>query len=540
MRASSKIRRFLLTTATAACAAFCIAAPSAFAGQFSDTSGHWAENEGIIDRAVAEGIVTGYPDGRFAPDETVTRAQTVVMLARVDGEDLSKWPKTNETPCGDVYDNAWYTPAVNWAYSEGIMTGDAGRLRPEDPVSRQEFASILARKAQNAGFSIGGDEDRWTKYPDASAVSSWAHSNVLWAVEEGIMGASWNINPQGNATRAESTKMMLVSLDMFNGVETGNPLLKSHFIDVGQGDSCFVELGHGKSMLIDAGTAKSAQKIVSYIQNRGYDRIDYLVLTHPDADHIGGAAAVLDAFAVGTTFMPDVVSTTQTFERTIAALERNGCAVVPAVANTTLFTDGKLSARFVSPTHIVSNKTNENSAVVWMDYGGKTFYYTGDADAADLARVAPGHVDVLKVSHHGSNTGTSAALVAKTTPSHAVISCGLDNSYGHPTRGVLKLLSGSNVYRTDHQGSIIAYSDTTGVWSTTAPTAPVEPAPQPEPQPQPGPDMSTTVYVTKSGSKYHYDWCPSLNRSKNLTPMKASDAYNSGYGACKVCKPPTW
>lgn len=52
--------------------------------------------------------------------------------------------------------------------------------------------------------------------------------------------------------------------------------------------------------------------------------------------------------------------------------------------------------------------------------------------------------------------------------------------------------------------------------------------------------MSTTVYVTKSGSKYHYDWCPSLNRSKNLTPMKASDAYNSGYGACKVCKPPTW
>ena len=62
----------------------------------------------------------------------------------------------------------------------------------------------------------------------------------------------------------------------------------------------------------------------------------------------------------------------------------------------------------------------------------------------------------------------------------------------------------------------------------------------PQPQPQPGPDMDTTVYVTKSGSKYHYDWCPSLNRSKNLTPMKASDAYNSGYAACKVCKPPTW
>ena len=113
-------------------------------------------------------------------------------------------------------------------------------------------------------------------------------------------------------------------------------------------------------------------------------------------------------------------------------------------------------------------------------------------------------------------------------------------SYGHPTQGVLQLLSGSNVYRTDYQGSITAYSDTTGVWLTTAPTAPIDPAPQPQPQPQPGPDMDTTVYVTKSGSKYHYDWCPSLNRSKNLTPMKASDAYNSGYAACKVCKPPTW
>lgn len=138
MHASSKIRRFLLTTAAAACAA-----PSAFAGQFSDTAGHWAENEGVIDRAV----------------------------------------------------------------------------------------------------------------------------------EEGIMSASWNINPQGNATRAESTKTMLVSLDISNGVETGKPLLKSHFLDAGQGDSCFVELSHGKSMLIDAGTAKSAQKIVSYIQRQGYDRI---------------------------------------------------------------------------------------------------------------------------------------------------------------------------------------------------------------------------------------------------------------------------
>lgn len=211
-----------------------------------------------------------------------------------------------------------------------------------------------------------------------------------------------------------------------------------------------------------------------------------------------------------------------------------------------LFTDGKLSARFVSPTHIVSDKTNENSAVVWMDCGGKTFYYTGDADAADLARVAPGHVDVLKVSHHGSNTGTSAALVNKTTPSHAVISCGIDNSYGHPTNAVLQLLSSSNVYRTDYQGSITAYSDTTGVWFTTAPTAPVDPAPQPkpepepQPQPQPGPDMNTTVYVTKTGSKYHLEGCPTLKNSKNLTPMIASDAYNSGYGACKVCKPPTW
>lgn len=71
------------------------------------------------------------------------------------------------------------------------------------------------------------------------------------------------------------------------------------------------------------------------------------MLTHPDADHIGSAAAVLDALTVCITFMPNAVSTTQTFERTIAALERNGCAVVPAVANTTLFTDGKLSARFV-------------------------------------------------------------------------------------------------------------------------------------------------------------------------------------------------
>lgn len=541
------IGRMAAAAASSVLAATLALVPSvSVASQFSDVpDSHWAERSGVIDRVVSEGIMSGYTDDAFGPDDVVSRAQVATILWNAAGR-----PVADAADFPDADYSKYYGPALEWVRQEGVIGGyPDGRFGVNDPMTREQLATVLSNYEVAKGGEISSDADRLLKYPDEFAVSSYARPGVSWCVENGIMGGSETINPQGGTTRAEAAKMILMFLD---GGEGRPALLKSHFVDVGQGDACFIELGNGQTMLIDAGTSRYGSTVVSYIRGLGYDRIDYVVATHPDADHIGGMADVLESFDVGTFYMPDCPSTTQTYEGMLLALAENGARVELAGSGVKIVDSGDLSARFVAPSLVQTGVTNENSAVIWLEYGDNTFYYTGDADASGLTAAALGHADVLKVSHHGSNTGTSSALLSRTTPSNAVISVGAGNSYGHPTDAVLGMLygCGASVYRTDLQGTVTGYSDTDGVWFSTAPTAAPAPepdptpdptptpTPDPEPTPEPTPGLGTTVYVTRTGSKYHYDWCPTLSRSKNLTAMTAGQAKSRGYGACKVCNPP--
>lgn len=543
-------RRIVGLLAAAALSLGVAAAPAtALASGFSDTRGHWAEESGVIDRAVEMGIMGGYDAESFGPNDPLSRGQLATILWRSAGE-----PEADAPDFADVDYTQYYGGAIEWARSEGVIGGfDAQTFGPDQPISREQLATILYRYQTSLGGDASGDADRLGKYPDASSTSEYALKAVTWSVEQGILGGGGSLSPQGGATRAEAAKMVLVFLD---GGDEQPALLKAHFIDVGQGDSCLVELPNGQTMLVDAGTARYGQAVVDFVRGRGHGRIDYLVMTHPDADHVGGMARVISSLDIGQIFAPACGSTTQTWEGVLDAVAAKGMTITTASAGFTVVRDGELSVSFVAPSRIVEGETNENSAVTWIDYGGRTYYLTGDADAYDLAVAAPGHADVLKVSHHGSNTGTSQALLNRVTPSNAVISCGAGNSYGHPTEGVLSLLYGfgTNVYRTDQQGTVSSYTDTDGVWFSTAPTAQPapepepeptpepDPAPEPEPEPEPTPDpspgLNTTVYVTRTGSKYHYDWCPTLSRSKYLTAMTAAQAKARGLGACKVCNPP--
>lgn len=519
-----------------------VAAPApAPASEFPDAQGHWAETTGVIDRAVESGIMGGYADGTFGPDDSVSRAQVATILWRSAGE-----PEADaaDFPDCDYSETSFYGSAVEWARAEGVMGGYAdGTFGPADPITREQLAKVLASYRAAQGGDVTSDADRLLRYPDGGAVSDFAEQGVSWCVENGIMGDSATLNPQGGATRAEAAKMVLAFVD--GGAERP-ALLKAHFLDVGQGDSCFVELPNGQTMLVDAGTAQYGQRVVDYVCEAGYESIDYVVMTHPDADHIGGMARVISSLSVGQIFAPECGSTTKTWENLLDAIAAKGLTITAATAGTTVVQTGELSVSFVAPVSIVEGETNENSAVTWIDYGGKTYYLTGDANASDLVTVAPGHADVLKVSHHGSNTGTSQALVDRVTPSNAVISCGAGNSYGHPTAPVLAMLyaSGANVYRTDLQGNVSSYTDTDEVWFSAAPApqpAPEpeptpEPAPTPDPAPNPGPDMSMTVYITRTGEKYHLDGCRHLSKSK--IPTTLGEAKARGYEPCGTCDPP--
>jgi competence protein ComEC len=149
--------------------------------------------------------------------------------------------------------------------------------------------------------------------------------------------------------------------------------------------------------------------------------------------------------------------------------------------------------------------------------------------------------DVLKVAHHGSSSSTSEGFLKVVSPTVAVISVGAGNDYGHPAKVTLDRLAavGAKVYRTDQGGTIAATTDGSTLSVTTEREAASSntPAPaSPSKGSTPAP-VKVTVYITKTGEKYHFDGCRSLSQSK--IPISLEDAKAKGYGPCGICHPPT-
>lgn len=216
----TSLRRHAAIFSTAAALAIALGsacALPAWASNFIDVSGHWAETYGIIDRAVAAGIVGGNQnaDGTFSfrPNDHVTRAEAAQMLMNV--ADGSAENKVNKTPFVDVTDGEWYVEAINWAYEAQVMKGDSGRVRPEDVLTREELAVMLTNYLSNVlSLQATGDDSLLAAYPDNILISSWARPAMAWAVESEIMGGNTVLSPGAPATRAEAAKMLVVFNDM--------------------------------------------------------------------------------------------------------------------------------------------------------------------------------------------------------------------------------------------------------------------------------------------------------------------------------------
>ena len=232
-----------------------------------------------------------------------------------------------------------------------------------------------------------------------------------------------------------------------------------HFLDVGQGDATFIELPDGTCLLIDAGGADTAEDLIAAIQALGYTRIDYLVATHPHADHLGGMTAVIEAFEIGELWASAATTTTTTYERFLDAASAAGLTITLAQAGMTITVADGCSVTVLGPAaDAETDDLNEASVVIRIDYGTTSFLFTGDASAENLPTDA---VSVLKVSHHGSNAGLTYELADALSPAIAVISYGLDNDYGHPKQRVLDILAsvGAEVYGTGANGDVTVTSD---------------------------------------------------------------------------------
>ena len=261
--------------------------------------------------------------------------------------------------------------------------------------------------------------------------------------------------------RILSVILALLLLPAFASAE-----LEVHFLDVGQGD-CAVVTCDGEAMVIDGGPCASAGRVYRYIrEDLQLAHIDYVVSTHPHADHVYGLSAVLNAAPADLLLTPVTQWDSKAFENVMKYAARQGTAVsVPEEGDVLKLGGATVTVLHCWPEAVEYGRTNDSSIVLRVDYGQTAFLFAGDAeDWSEYMMIDSGmnlKADVLKVSHHGSCTASTAEFLQAVQPAYAVISAGKDNSYGHPHADVLRRLqqAGARVLRTDLMGTVRLASD---------------------------------------------------------------------------------
>jgi competence protein ComEC len=239
-----------------------------------------------------------------------------------------------------------------------------------------------------------------------------------------------------------------------------------HFIDVGQGDAILVTTTKG-TMLIDSSDdiSRIREALDSYLKSANITTIDYLVFTHPDADHIGNADFIIENYDIKNILLPDCVATTKVYERMLTAMENSDANVIIPEPGYVFYL-GEMQNTVLAPLGDYKD-VNDMSIVIKSVFGNTSVMLTGDAETESegdiVERWSADALDseILKVGHHGSRTSTTDEFLAKVSPSIAVISCGEGNRYGHPHTELIERLeaAGIPVYRTDVDGTVVFKTD---------------------------------------------------------------------------------
>lgn len=337
--------------------------------------------------------------------------------------------------------------------------------------------------------------------------------------------------------------------------------LTVHYLDVGQGD-CILAECDGEYMLIDAGDNNQGTRIQNYLQKQGVRKLKYVIGTHPDADHIGGLDVILYKFDCGTVMMPDLSKDTAAYRDVVDTMKQKGYKnTVPEPGDS--FELGDAVCTVLAP--LESNEdTNNNSIVLKVEHGENTFLFMGDAEEEEEANILKSDVnidaDVLKVGHHGSRFSSSQKFLKAVSPDYAVISCGEDNSYGHPHAETLNNLRamGVDVFRSDEQGTVVAVSDGSRITWNCAPSETWKAGePTGSAGTVAGSDVSKSSSVgnvesstatppaagnyigNKNNGKLHKATCNSLPLEKNQVVFDTrEEAVAAGYDdPCKRCNP---
>ena len=340
--------------------------------------------------------------------------------------------------------------------------------------------ALAERLAAGAGLLLAGlDQLAWWGggLPHAYVVQPIAWTSALpWA---GLLGvALWCVagRPTAGVTFHRWAQGLALAawcgvFAAFGGRATdGRSGLALHFLDVGQGDAAVLRTPAGHWVVVDAGPRSegwdAGRRVVApFLAARGAGRIAVLVLSHPHADHLGGAGAVLERFPTDLAIEPAELVADPLYTEFLDQVAARGIAWQPARPGLRFELD---SVRFtlLHPDTAWAEwrlDLNEDSAVLLVEYGGFRALLTGDAGLRAEARLRGrvGRVAVLKVGHHGSRSATGQAWLEELRPAVAVVSSGAGNRYGHPHPDVLARLAGRgiSVWRTDREGTISVWTD---------------------------------------------------------------------------------
>ncbi|MEZ4194802.1 MAG: ComEC/Rec2 family competence protein [Candidatus Paceibacterota bacterium] len=256
------------------------------------------------------------------------------------------------------------------------------------------------------------------------------------------------------------------------GNSSSEGLLTVAFLDVGQGDAIFVETPDGVQLLIDGGPDAGVLREVSKVMPFWDRKIDVVLATHPDKDHIGGLVDILGRYQVSEIIRTENESDTAVSSAFAFMESDEGARTYLAKAGDVISLGASTTLMILSPSSDTSNwESNTSSIVVQLKYGDIEFMLTGDAPLGIEEYLVKTYgetleSEVLKLGHHGSKTSTADSFLEMVAPAYAVVSAGKDNRYGHPHQEVIDRVKnfGSTIMNTATDGNIIFKSDGTEVW----------------------------------------------------------------------------
>ena len=382
---------------------------------------------------------------------------------------------------------------VEQSYSNKAVIENGNTLVPLRGIFEALGAEVIWNNSTRTIDATKGSNKIWLKI--GSNVTKVNGKNVTVAAAPKIVNGS-TLVPLRFISESLGAEVLWNGAKRTININLDNsPKALIHFIDVGQGDATLIQTPEGENILIDGGQRSHGNELVAYIKAQGIKKLDYVIATHPDADHIGGLIAVLNSISIGEFVNSGKLHTTEAYEQMMRLILDKNIKYSEPKSGDVLIAGEKLDT-YLKVIYANSNADDNNDAsiVIKGGYYGTDVLFMADASTDIEALLLKSSIDlsaeILKAGHHGSNTSSSLAFLQKVKPETVTLSYGADNSYGHPHKEVLTNIKsvGAKAYSTATNGTIIVTIDCEGYKinakefneEISEETKPVTPNPTPE------------------------------------------------------------